>query len=78
MGDYHTVGLKKDGTVIAVGGSVSDNGELNVSSWRNIVAVFAGNKYTVALKKDGTLIAIGLNHNDGRLNANGWSNIKLP
>ena len=78
LGDYHTVGLKKDGTVIAVGGSVSDNGELNVSSWRNIVAVFAGDKYTVALKKDGTVVAIGLNHGDGRLGANGWSNIKLP
>ena len=73
----HGVFAKKDGTVIAVGGSVSDNGELNVSSWRNIVAVFAGDKYTVALKKDGTVVAIGLNHGDGRLNANGWNNVKL-
>jgi alpha-tubulin suppressor-like RCC1 family protein len=33
-GSYHTVGLKEDGTVVAVG----DNGygQLNVSTWTNI------------------------------------------
>ena len=78
VGDYHIVGLKQDGTVIAYGSSVADNGELNVSGWRNIVSVYAGEKYTLALTKEGEIIAIGLNHVDGRLNANGWSNIKLP
>ena len=37
---YHTVGLKSDGTVVAVG----DNsyGQLNVGSWSGIVQVAAG------------------------------------
>ena len=40
-GRRHTVGLKLDGTVIAVG----DNkyGQCDVSGWRDIVAVAAGN-----------------------------------
>ena len=34
---YHSVGLKKDGTVVAVGDSdINEDGELNVGSWRNI------------------------------------------
>ena len=40
-GRRHTVGIKSDGTVTAVG----DNkyGQCNVSNWRGIVAVAAGN-----------------------------------
>ena len=46
-----TVGLKKDGTVVAVG----DNryGQCNVSGWRNIdiVEVSCGGSHIVGLKK---------------------------
>ena len=36
----HTVGLKSDGTVVAVG--YNDYGQLNVGSWSSIVQVAAG------------------------------------
>lgn len=56
-GDYHTVGLKTDGTVVAVGYMSSEKHEIN--NWTNIVAVSAGDSHTVGLKSDGTVIAVG-------------------
>jgi hypothetical protein len=58
-GGLHTVGLKCDGTVVAVG----DNGfgECNVGNWTGIVQVAAGYQHTVGLKADGTVVAVGLN-----------------
>ncbi len=54
---YHTVGVKKDGTVLAVG----DNkyGPCNVETWRDIVSVAACDDLTIGLKKDGTVISVG-------------------
>lgn len=51
----HTVGLKADGTVIAVG----DNGyrQCDVDEWSDIVAVSASFLHTVGLKSDGTVVA---------------------
>ena len=74
-GDRHTVGLKADGTVIAIG----DNsfGQCNVSSWNNIVEISAGDRYTVGLKSDGTVVATGRNEH-GECNTDGWNNIKVP
>ncbi|HEX7058218.1 MAG TPA: RCC1 domain-containing protein, partial [Bacilli bacterium] len=40
-GCRHTVGLKADGTVVAVGNN--RYGQCDVSGWRNIVAIAAGN-----------------------------------
>ncbi len=70
---YNTVGLKEDGTVVAVG----DNGygQLDVSSWTNIKAIAAGTSYTVGLKEDGTVVAVGKN-SYGQLNVSSWTNIK--
>ena len=56
---YRTVGLKKDGTVVAIG--YNDDGQCNVSGWKDIVAISAGYYHTVGLKKDGTVVAVGLN-----------------
>lgn len=64
-GRRHSVALKTDGTVTAVG----DNkyGQCNVSDWRDIAAVVAGNvhmarntgnAHTVGLKSDGKMVAI--------------------
>jgi hypothetical protein len=68
----HTVGLKVDGTVVAVG----DNGvgQCNVGSWTNIVQVSAGDDYTVGLKVDGTVVAVGLN-DWGQCNVGSWTGI---
>lgn len=72
---YHTVGLKKDGTVVAVG----DNGfgQCDVLGWKDIVAVSAGSWCTVGLKKDGMVVAVG-DIDDGECNVSDWKDIKLP
>ena len=54
-GGLHTVGLKSDGTVVAVGND--ENGQLNVNEWEDIIAVSAGTYNTVGLKSDGTVVA---------------------
>lgn len=71
-GLYHTVVLKSDGTVVAIGSN--DEGQCNVGSWRDIVAVACGDIHTVGLKLDGTVVATGAN-DDGRCNVGGWNNI---
>lgn len=55
----HTVGLKSDGTVVAVGNN--DSGQCNVEDWTNIIAVSAELGYTVGLKSDGTIVYAGEN-----------------
>jgi len=54
---HHTVCLKSNGTVGAVG--KNDDGQCNVSNWRNIVAIAVGTNRTVGLKSDGTVVAVG-------------------
>ncbi len=72
-GAYHTVGLKEDGTVFAVG--YNGFGQLNVSSWTNIKSIAAGNFHTAGSKGDGTVMAVGYNYY-GQLNVSSWTNIK--
>jgi alpha-tubulin suppressor-like RCC1 family protein len=68
----HTVGLKKDGTVVAVGNN--DDGQCNVGNWCNIVAVANAFNHTVGLKRDGTVVAVG-NNDNGQCNVGNWRNI---
>lgn len=68
----HTVALKSDGTVVAVG--KSDDGRLDVQDWKDIVSVSAGAGYTVGLKSDGTVLAIGYDDN-GRCDVEDWQDI---
>ncbi|MDQ0888564.1 alpha-tubulin suppressor-like RCC1 family protein [Paenibacillus sp. V4I9] len=80
-GRRHTVGLKSDGTVTAVG----DNkyGQCDVSGWHDIVAVAAGNvhmamntgnAHTIGLKSDSTVAAVGWNEY-GQCNVSDWRDI---
>jgi alpha-tubulin suppressor-like RCC1 family protein len=71
-GGEHTVGLKADGTVVAVG----DNyfGQCDVSGWSGITQVAAGYYHTVGLKADGTVVAVGDN-DYGQCDVSGWSGI---
>lgn len=71
-GAFHTVGLKADGTVVAVGSNKC--GQCDVNGWSNIVAVAAGNFHTVGVKADGTVVAVGDNR-FGECDVNGWSDI---
>ena len=68
-GGGYTVGLKSDGTCVAVG--KNSEGQCNVSGWRNIVAIACGYHYTVGLKSDGTCVAVGKN-SDGQCNVSSW------
>jgi hypothetical protein len=72
-GANNTVGLKKDGIVVAVGYNAYS--QLNVSTWTNLKAVSAGTSHTVGLREDGTVVAVGYN-GYGQLNVSSWSNIK--
>jgi hypothetical protein len=71
-GGYHTVGLKSDGTVVAVG--YNSDGQCNVGGWTDITQVAAGWCHTVGLKDDGTVVAVGYNYY-GQCNVGGWTDI---
>lgn len=52
----HTVGLRNDGTVVAVGDNT--HGQCNVynEEWSDIIAISAGDFHTVGLRADGTVV----------------------
>ena len=70
-GSSHTVGLKPDGTVVAVGGNYF--GQCDVSGWKDIVAISA-DSHTVGLKSDGTVVAVGAN-GEGQCKVSDWIDI---
>ena len=70
--DMHTVGLKTDGTVVAVGNN--KYGQCDVGDWTDIVSVSAGDMHTVGLKADGTVVAVG-DDESGRCDVSGWTDI---
>ena len=71
-GHGHTVGLRSDGTAVAVGSN--NYGQSNVSGWTDLVAVSAGSFHTVGLRSDGTAVAVGSN-DYGQLDVSGWTDL---
>lgn len=71
-GNKHTVGLKSDGTVVAVGWN--DGGQCNVTEWSDIVALTTGIYHTFGLKSNGTVVAVGYN-SYGQCNVQNWKDI---
>jgi alpha-tubulin suppressor-like RCC1 family protein len=71
-GTHHTVGLKSDGTVVAVG--YNHEGQCNVGDWTNITQVDTRSYHTVGLKTDGTVVTVGYK-NYWEYNVGGWTNI---
>lgn len=71
-GTNHTVGLKANGTVVAVGDN--SEGQCDVGDWQDIVAVAAGPLHTVGLKANGTVVAVGDN-SYGRCDVGDWKNV---
>lgn len=67
----HYVGLRYDGTVVAVG--PNKYGQCDVSDWTDIVAISAGSLRTVGLKADGTVVATG--YDTYSLKLDKWRNI---
>ena len=72
VGETHVVGLKSDGTVMAVGDN--DYGETEVDGWEDIIAVSAAESHTVGLKSNGTVVAVGDN-DIGELEVDDWNDI---
>ena len=71
-GGAHTVGLKSDGSVIAVGRN--GDGQCNTYDWKNITAVTAGGTHTMGLKSDGTVVTVG-DDTDGMCDTSEWKDI---
>lgn len=71
-GGFHTVGLTKNGTVMACGDNFANM--CDVENWTDIISVSAGNGHTVGLKADGTVVATGYDKY-GQCDISGWSDI---
>jgi hypothetical protein len=71
-GYHHTVALKSDGTVIAVG--ENDYGQCNIGGWTGITQVNGGWRHTVGLTDAGTVVAVGDN-SYGQCNVASWIGI---
>ncbi len=55
--NFHIVGLKFDGTVVAAG--ENSDGRCNVSNWKDIIAISTDTSKTVGLRSDGTVVFAG-------------------
>lgn len=62
-GGRHSAGLRKN-----------DDGQCNVSGWKDIVAVAAGRIHTVGLRSDGTVVACGYNEY-GQCDVSEWTDV---
>ncbi len=69
---YHVLGLKADGTVVAVGSNVY--GQCDTAAITNAVAISAGDNHSLILHADGRVTALG-NNIAGICNVTGWSGI---
>lgn len=78
-GNYHTVGLKKNGTAVATSITETaitqqDYGQSNTGGWMDIVAVSAGGYHTVGLTKNGSVVAVG-DTQYGKCDVDSWMNM---
>ena len=69
---YCVLGLKTDGTVVAVGDD--REGNLEVENWTDIVAIVAGGTHSLGLKSDGTVVATGRNEKH-QCDVSDWTDI---
>lgn len=77
-GSGHTVGLRADGTVVAVGDNTYGQCDVTGEEWENIVAIAAGDWHTVGLRADGTVVSTKPKSAPfyiGACNVNGWEGI---
>ena len=75
VGPEFVVGLRSDGTVVATDPPpYNDDGQDDVDSWTDIIAVAAGYDHTVGLHSDGTVVATGANGRS-QCDVNSWSDI---
>lgn len=75
-GYRHSVGLREDGTVVAVGDNSSR--QCAVDDWKDIIQIAAGTSHTVGLKSDGTVVSTQIppsQPDDGQCNVDTWTDI---
>lgn len=76
-GDWHTLGLKSDGTVVVTNptnpGSLY-TGCLRVTDWTDIISIEAGTGLSVGVKSDGSIICVGYNSEGQREAINNMHN----
>ena len=84
-GDWHTVGLRSDGTVVSTKPDSDKHpglylGAYNVegADWTNIIEISAGCGITVGLKEDGSVIAVGYNDHRQCDIARSWKDLFVP
>ena len=84
-GDWHTVGLRSDGTVVSTKPDSDKHpglylGACNVegADWTNIIEISAGCGITVGLKEDGSVIAVGYNDHRQCDIARSWKDLFVP
>ena len=70
---FGVFGVTSEGRAVAVGTNIHK--ESNVSGWKDIVAISAGDGYTVGLKSDGTVIVAGKSYNVECSNFKKWRDI---
>ena len=73
-GHEHTVALRSDGRVFAVG--ANPDGRCDTRKWRDVQYVACGVRHTVALRTDGTCVATGDNRY-GQCDLSLWKNIVM-
>lgn len=75
-GNWHMLGLKTDGTVVAASRDISGEKACDVSEWSEIKAIAAGNGFSLGLKEDGTVVSVG-DYSDGYIiDTSDWTGIK--
>ena len=57
LGSNHAVGLRADGTVVALGDN--SQGQCNISHWRDIIDIEVSYNSTFGIRRDGTVVAAG-------------------
>ena len=72
-GAAHSLGLKSDGTVVAVGNMKDDN-RCAVDAWMDIKQISAGLFHSVGLKSDGTVLTAGDDYH-GQSSLSEWTDI---
>ena len=73
-GHEHTVALRSDGRVFAMGGG--SDGQCDTRKWRDVQFISCGVRHTVALRTDGTCVATGDNRY-GQCDLSLWKNMVM-
>ena len=75
IGENHTVGLRSDGTVTAVGDNYA--GQCDVEGWSGVASIAAGESGTVGITEDGRVLLAGTLPGDYFV-AETWPAVTVP